>query len=113
MVQKALDLPTVASLTMASLNPMTEPTVIAFDVKDMTCGHCARAITQAVQAADPAAQVSVDLALKRVQVEPGAADAARLQQAIADAGYTPVQAEAAVPAATARSGCCCGGGGCR
>lgn len=66
--------------------------MIAFEVNDMTCGHCVRAITQAVQEADPGAQVQVDLAAHRVQVEPAQADAAALQSAIAEAGYTPVPA---------------------
>lgn len=66
--------------------------MIAFEVNDMTCGHCVRAITQAVQEADPGAQVQVDLAAHRVQVEPAQADAAALQAAIAEAGYTPVPA---------------------
>ena len=39
-----------------------------FTVQNMTCGHCVRAVTQAIQGADPAAQVRVDLEAKRVQV---------------------------------------------
>lgn len=45
-----------------------------FNVQGMTCGHCARAITQAVQGADSNAQVKVDLAAKRVQVQSGLSD---------------------------------------
>lgn len=66
--------------------------MITFDVQDMSCGHCVRAITQAVQAADPGAQVQVDLATHRVQVQPAAADAQVLRAAIEEAGYTPVPA---------------------
>lgn len=40
-----------------------------FDVKGMTCGHCVRAVTQAVQNQDPAAEVKVDLAAKQVSVQ--------------------------------------------
>ena len=40
-----------------------------FSVEGMTCGHCVRAVTQAVQAKDPAASVKVDLAAKEVGVE--------------------------------------------
>lgn len=40
-----------------------------FNVEGMTCGHCARAVTQAVQGQDPAASVKVDLAAKEVGVE--------------------------------------------
>ena len=35
-----------------------------FNVQGMSCGHCVKAITQALQAKDPAASVRVDLAAK-------------------------------------------------
>ncbi len=37
-------------------------------VAGMSCGHCVRAITQALQAGDPAAEVQVDLAAGEVRV---------------------------------------------
>ena len=40
-----------------------------FNVQGMSCGHCVRAITQVLQAEDPAASVRVDLAAKEVGVE--------------------------------------------
>lgn len=40
-----------------------------FDVEGMTCGHCVRAVTRAVQALDPAARVEVDLDAGTVAVE--------------------------------------------
>ncbi|QHF42878.1 copper resistance protein CopZ [Pseudomonas sp. S35] len=40
-----------------------------FSVEGMTCGHCVRAVTQAVQSQDPAASVKVDLAAKEVGVQ--------------------------------------------
>ncbi|MBD8094882.1 heavy-metal-associated domain-containing protein [Pseudomonas fluorescens] len=40
-----------------------------FTVEGMTCGHCVRAVTQAVQSQDPAASVNVNLAAKEVGVE--------------------------------------------
>ena len=40
-----------------------------FSVEGMTCGHCVRAVTQAVQVKDPAASVNVNLAAKEVGVE--------------------------------------------
>ena len=40
-----------------------------FSVEGMTCGHCVRAVTQAVQSKDAAASVKVDLAAKEVGVE--------------------------------------------
>lgn len=68
--------------------------MLDFLVNDMSCNHCVAAITQAVKAVDDAARVEVDLALKRVRVEPVSADAQAVMAAIADAGYTP-QLEAA------------------
>ncbi len=68
---------------------------VSFQVSDMSCGHCQAAITRAVQALDPAAQVDVDLAAHRVQVRSASADAAALQHAISEAGYTPVRDGAA------------------
>jgi copper chaperone len=68
--------------------------MIQFQVDDMTCGHCASTITQAVKAADAGAQVQIDLARHLVQVQPSKADAAKIGSAIQEAGYTPV----AVPA---------------
>jgi len=65
---------------------------IAFEIQDMSCGHCARAITEAVKTLDPGAQVAVDLGTKRVQIETTAAQADALGDAIREAGYTPVPA---------------------
>ena len=64
--------------------------MIAFEVQDMTCGHCVGTITKALQAADRDATVQVDLAAHRVRVEPATASADELAEAIRDAGYTPV-----------------------
>lgn len=63
--------------------------MIAFEVKDMSCGHCVKAITQAVQALDRDAQVRVDLAAQRVEVDSARSDAGAVRAAIAGAGYTP------------------------
>ena len=88
--------------------------MIAFQVDDMTCGHCTRAIEQAIRALDPGARVAVDLSTQRVSVSGTAASAAAIAAALADAGYTPRLLDAAViggPEQPARS--CCGGGRCR
>lgn len=83
--------------------------MITFEVNDMTCGHCASTITKAIKATDKDAQVTVDLAQHLVMVEPTEADAQELRNAIAKAGYTPVQVEAATVAAKpAKAGGCCG-----
>ena len=39
---------------------------ITLHVEGMSCGHCVRAVTNAIQALDQAAKVEVDLAAKRV-----------------------------------------------
>ena len=40
-----------------------------FNVQGMTCGHCVKAVTRAVQALDAQAKVDVDLADKKVRVQ--------------------------------------------
>ena len=84
--------------------------MIAFEVNDMTCGHCVSAITEAVRAVDRKATISIDLAAHRVEIEPTETDAQKLGEAIQQAGYTPIAVGAApVPVpAPARGGCCCG-----
>ena len=83
--------------------------MIAFEVNDMTCGHCVRAITQAVKQADAAAAVSVDLATRRVEISASVVGEAALQAAIEQAGYSPTPAPAAASASPQRAsgGCCC------
>ncbi|MBX3654858.1 MAG: heavy-metal-associated domain-containing protein [Ramlibacter sp.] len=58
-----------------------------FQVQGMTCGHCERAVTQAVQSLDPAALVKIDRAEGQVEVESGQPREA-IAQAIAEEGYT-------------------------
>jgi copper chaperone len=36
-------------------------------VEGMSCGHCVRAVTEAIRAKDPTAEVSVDLSAKTVR----------------------------------------------
>ncbi len=40
-----------------------------FTVTGMTCGHCEKAVTQAIRTLDPQAQVTIDRAQNRVDVE--------------------------------------------
>lgn len=86
--------------------------MLTYRVDDMTCGHCVRAITQAVQAVDPGADVTVHLDRHLVVVEPRAADGPTIGAAIAEAGYSPVAAEQPPPApeAVRAGGCGCGTG---
>lgn len=57
-----------------------------FQVSGMSCQHCVRAVTTAVQTVDPAATVAVDLAAGTVRVD-SAAQAARIAGAIREEGY--------------------------
>lgn len=57
-----------------------------FNVQGMTCGHCERAVTQAVQAVDGQAQVRIDRAAQRVEID-SAASREALGAAIAEEGY--------------------------
>lgn len=59
----------------------------SFDVKGMSCGHCVQAVTNAVKAVDPAAEVKVDLASGKVEVK-SEQDRAALAKAIQEEGYT-------------------------
>jgi copper chaperone len=83
--------------------------MITFEVHDMSCGHCVKAITEALRATDKDARVQIDLARHRVQVEPVSADAEALSDAIREAGYTPMPRQEAGTHEPARSSCC----GCR
>ncbi|GAB6408669.1 heavy-metal-associated domain-containing protein [Pseudomonas sp. MHK4] len=58
-----------------------------FNVEGMSCGHCVKAITQAVQAQDPAASVRVDLAAREVGVE-SALSADQVIALISEEGYS-------------------------
>ena len=57
-----------------------------FTVTGMTCGHCEKAVTRAVLQADPQAQVHIDRAQNRVEVQSGQ-PRETLAQAIAEEGY--------------------------
>jgi len=57
-----------------------------FTVSGMSCGHCVRAVTEAVKEVDPAAGVQGNLGHKSVVVQ-SAVDRAKLGGAITAAGY--------------------------
>jgi copper chaperone len=57
-----------------------------FTVTGMTCGHCERAIKNAVQQLDPQAQVSIDRGTNRVDID-SAQPREALAKAIAEEGY--------------------------
>ena len=62
--------------------------MIQFNIPQMSCGHCVRAVTEAVREVDPQAKVDVDLAAKKVSVE-SQAERQKLVDALAEAGYAP------------------------
>nr|WP_280863931.1 heavy-metal-associated domain-containing protein [Falsiroseomonas frigidaquae] len=55
-------------------------------VAGMTCGHCVRAVTQAIQARDPQARVQVDLPGGLVRAETSL-DRAELAALVTAEGY--------------------------
>ncbi|MNV86799.1 Copper chaperone CopZ [compost metagenome] len=57
-----------------------------FEVQGMTCGHCEKAVTQAVQRTDPAASVRIERTQNRVEIE-STAERLALQAAIEEEGY--------------------------
>lgn len=57
-----------------------------FNVQGMSCGHCVKAITQALQAKDPEASVRIDLAAKEVGVD-SALTAEQVIAVIIEEGY--------------------------
>lgn len=58
-----------------------------FQVQGMTCGHCERAVTEAVKQVDPQAEVQIDRSTGTVAVQ-STAERAALAHAIAEEGYT-------------------------
>jgi copper chaperone len=62
--------------------------MLNFEIPNMTCGHCVRAITEAVHTVDPTARVQADLPQHRVQVNT-AADREAVVAQLVEAGYTP------------------------
>ena len=63
--------------------------MIEFQVNDMTCNHCVGVITQTVASIAPMAKVEIDLPTHRVRIDGG--DAAAIEAALRQAGYTPLR----------------------
>jgi copper chaperone len=66
--KRGLDLAMMETLNMPATLPRSN-NMQRFNVQGMTCSHCVRAITQALQSSDPAADVQVDLTSGEVRVE--------------------------------------------
>jgi len=58
-----------------------------FNVQGMTCEHCEKAVSRAIRQLDRAAEVQIDRAANKVEVESTQATEV-LKQAIVDEGYT-------------------------
>lgn len=58
-----------------------------FKVEGMTCGHCVRAVTEAIQRMDGDAQVDVDMESGKVSVD-SELPADRIMTAIREEGYS-------------------------
>lgn len=82
--------------------------MITFEVKDMTCNHCVGSITKALKSVDNNARFTIDQATRLVTVESADADSKELQDAIVDAGYTPVRVEEGMVNAPVQAKSCCG-----
>ena len=61
--------------------------MMTFQVEGMSCSHCVQSVTNAVQAVEPQAKVTIDLASGRVAVD-GSERRDAVAQAIKDAGYS-------------------------
>jgi copper chaperone len=77
-----------------------------FNVEGMTCGHCVRSITRAIQALDPEAVVDVDLSGGTVAVE-GGLEAGLAIAAIESEGYVVVGAGPGASPTGPACGCNC------
>ena len=60
--------------------------MIKFNVPDMSCGHCAGVITQALKALDPQLTLDFDMPARTLQVQSGQ-PAEALLRALDAAGY--------------------------
>ncbi|WP_306222905.1 heavy-metal-associated domain-containing protein [Bosea beijingensis] len=74
--------------TAASAATQASSDAVSLRVDDMTCGHCAGRIEQAIKGAFPGATVTADPASKLVTVQ-GGGDFASIGALVSAAGYTP------------------------
>ena len=78
----------MTSTPSSSSTAASEGEAQVFNVQGMTCGHCERAVKEAVQSVDPAATVHIDRSTGRVEVGNTNAPRDTLAHAIAEEGYT-------------------------
>jgi copper chaperone len=58
-----------------------------FQIPAVSCGHCVKAVTEAVRSVDDQAKVQVDLAQHQVTVETSRVQRQTIVEALAEAGY--------------------------
>jgi copper chaperone len=63
-----------------------EPPMLTLSIPAISCGHCVRAITDAIHELDPAASVRVDIAARTAVVDTSA-DSAAVRDKLAEEGY--------------------------
>ena len=63
-------------------------------IEGMSCGHCVKHVTSALEGIKGVTSVHVDLTAKNAVVEGDALDDAEMKAAVADAGYTVVAVSA-------------------
>ena len=80
--------------------------MLTFQVDDMTCGHCVRAIKDAVRTLDAGAAIDVDLGRKLVRVQSDTLDAQAVREALVQAGYTPAAGSGSNASPGELSTCC-------
>ncbi|MEZ3117117.1 heavy metal translocating P-type ATPase [Halobaculum sp. MBLA0147] len=84
----------VEAVRAAGYEPIT--TEVTVGITDMTCANCSQAVEDAVSSLPGVVAVDANFATDEARVEylAGAVDRAAVDDAIADAGYTPVREEA-------------------
>jgi copper chaperone len=92
-LHQALDLPTMARFKLCfwhianSIHTQRNFKMMqTFIVTGMTCGHCEKAVTRAVKQFDPQAEVKIDRAANKVEVQ-SEQSRTLLSKAIAEEGY--------------------------
>jgi len=73
---------------VASIAPEASSEAISFLVEDMTCGHCAGTIKQAIEGLIPGAAVTANPGSKLVEMR-GSTDLTAIKAAVVASGYTP------------------------
>ncbi|UYZ84253.1 heavy-metal-associated domain-containing protein [Entomomonas sp. E2T0] len=63
---------------------------IKFYIPDMTCNHCVKTLTSAIQDKDQNAQLEIDLAKHELTIQ-GTSNPSLIEEIIKEAGFTPQQ----------------------